>query len=120
AEGASAEPATPSGPSPAGASGAADGPAKHKSGGGPSGEREREATGGNAPTATSANGLQQRSRSNPWRSIDPIPASSNRTAPQWNPQLMQPRRDPPPATGAQPMALAPSLPPASLISNRSR
>ena len=120
AEGASAEQAKPSGPSPEGASGAAEVPAKEKSSEVPSGEREREATGGNAPTATSANGLQQRSRSNPWRSIDPIPASSNRTAPQWNPQLMQPRRDPPPATGAQPMAVAPSSPPASLVSNRSR
>lgn len=120
AEGSDAEGKEPSDRSRTGAGGAAEEPAKEKSPEGASGEPQQEGNGGNAPTATSANGPQQRSRSNPWRSIDPIPASSKRTAPQWNPQLMQPRRDPPPATGAQPMAMAPSKPSASLVSNRSR
>jgi hypothetical protein len=120
AEGAGAAGAEPSDRSREGAGGATEEPAKEKSSEGASGGQSQDATGGNAPTATSANGQPTRSRSNPWRSIDPIPASSNRTAPQWNPQLMQPRRDPPPATGAQPMATAPSAPSASLVSNRSR
>ena len=120
AEGAGAAGAEPSDRSREGAGGATEEPAKEKSSEGASGGQSQDATGGNAPTATSANGQPTRSRSNPWRSIDPIPASSSRTAPQWNPQLMQPRRDPPPATGAQPMATAPSAPSASLVSNRSR
>lgn len=120
AEGAGAAGEKSSDRSPEGAGGAAEEKAKETSPEAPSDGRERETTGSDAPTATSANGLQLRARSNPWRSIDPIPASSSRTAPQWNPQLMQPRRDPPPATGTQPMAKAPSSQPASLISNRSR
>jgi hypothetical protein len=118
-EGAGAAGAEPSDRSREGASGAAEEPANANSAKEAGDGKAQESTGANAPTATSANGLQQ-SRSNPWRSIDPIPASSNRTAPQWNPQLMQPRRAPPATTGAQPMAQAPSVPDASLVSSRSR